>query len=226
MPMKITTEAKVLRRRAPARNGVRGGSAVVEQALRSIGDGDELMILTDGSTSMIDFVRLLLDVVGPSDVSIATWTMGIYDLEQCEAFVADRRIRNMRMVVDPSIFGRRPELSARLVRGFGVDAFRAANIHAKFCTLRNGRFDIAVRSSMNLNPNRRIEAADVSACREVAAFYAGFVERVFSAVAAGNQTQSESVFDRLFASDEAEAAPAMAAPRMRSLRSAIMRFAV
>lgn len=184
------------------------------------------MILTDGSTSMIDFVRLLLDVVGPSDVSIATWTMGIYDLEQCEAFVADRRIRNMRMVVDPSIFGRRPELSASLVRGFGVDAFRAANIHAKFCTLRNGRFDIAVRSSMNLNPNRRIESADVSACREVAAFYDGFVERVFSAVAAGNQTQSESVFDRLFASDEAEAAPAMAAPRMRSLRSAIRRFAV
>ncbi len=207
--MKITTEAKVLRRRAPARNGVRGGSAVVEQALRSIGDGDELMILTDGSTSMIDFVRLLLDVVVPSDVSIATWTMGIYDLEQCR--MVCRGSAHPQYAHGGGSKHIRP--AARIERAPGARLWRGCVQGRQYPRevlhiAEPRRFDIAVRSSMNLNPNRRIEAADVSACREVAAFYAGFVERVFSAVAAGNQTQSESVFDRLFASDEAEAAPA------------------
>ncbi|MDT7834976.1 hypothetical protein [Aquabacterium sp. OR-4] len=211
----------VFLRRSPRRGHVLGGQGEVVRALLALRDGEELSILTDGSLSMIDILQRLLEVVGPSDVALATWTMGLYDLDACEKFVRDSRIKSMRMIVDPSIFGRRPELSARLVQGFGVKSFRAANIHAKFCILTGGAFSVAVRSSMNLNPNRRIESADIAACADMARFYLGFVDSVFSAVEEGNRLQSAAIFDRLFKTDVKPAARRKGVP---SLRSAIRRF--
>lgn len=216
-------ESSHAKRRVRRRACVSGGSARVEGALLGLAPGDDLSIITDGSMSMIDIIRALLSAVGPSHAAIATWTMGIYDAEDCLAFVSDGRILSMRMMVDPSIFGRRPELSAQLVRGFGVDAFWACNVHAKFCVLHGGRFPVVVRSSMNLNPNRRIECADVSACEELAAFFLAFVDRVWSEVAVGNRSQSESVFQRLFDGDSVGAGCATKA-KLRSVRSAVRMF--
>lgn len=216
-------ESGFVRRRSRKRATLSAGAAAVERALVGMQDGEDISVLTDGSMSMVDFLRCLLDATGPSHVAIATWTMGMYDLEDCERFVSDRRILGMRMLVDPSMFGRRPELSSRLVRGFGVESFRAVNIHAKFCVLSGGRFPVVVRSSMNLNPNRRIEFADVTACPDLADFFLRFVDLVFDAIQVGNRSQSESLFDRLFdggVQTSADPGPS----KFRSLRSAVRLF--
>ena len=79
-----------------------------------------------------------------------------------------------------------------------ADAFRAVNSHAKFATVRGDRLAVTVRSSMNLNENRRIESFDISVDPAITAFFEGLVERIWNSVSADNRSQSEAVFTKLF----------------------------
>lgn len=85
--------------------------------------------------------------IGPCDVSISTWTMGVYDADQAFAFTRGGLFRSIRWIVDPSFFSRNPDLSGRLVYAFGVDAFRAVNTHAKFSTMRSDDVALVIRTS-------------------------------------------------------------------------------
>jgi hypothetical protein len=126
--------------------------------------------------------------------------MGIYDSERCLAFCRNGAIRRIRWLVDPSMFGRRPELSAALLRGFGVESFRPVNTHAKFSTLVNESWAVSVRTSMNLNPNRRMEHFDITESRELAGFYNAVVDDVFARFPADGRTQSLAVFEDILRS--------------------------
>ena len=123
--------------------------------------------------------------------------MGVYDAEQAYGFVRNKLIRSIRFVLDPSMFTRRPELAAVLVQGFGVDAFRAVNSHAKFATIRGDSLAVAVRSSMNLNRNERLESFDVTACPDMTAFFEALVDRIWEKVDAENRSQSRAIFEKL-----------------------------
>jgi len=173
---------------------------------------------------LVDVVEHVLRKIGAADVCISTWTMGFYDADRCDGFVRNGLIRSIRFLVDPSMFGRRPELSGRLVAGFGPQAFRAVNVHAKFAVLQSDSAAVAIRSSMNLNPNRRIESIDIACDAAMAEFYRRFVDDAFALVGEGNQSQSDSLFDRLFAFGRAQQSGAVAMPRRPSLRAAVRRF--
>ena len=129
--------------------------------------------------------------------TIATWTMGVYDGEQAYGFVTNKRIRSIRFVVDPSMFTRRPELAAVLVQAFGPDAFRAVNSHAKFATVRGDSLAVAIRSSMNLNRNERLESFDITACPDMTAFFEKLVDQIWAKVDAENRSQSRAIFEKL-----------------------------
>ena len=173
----------------------------IDSAAKMIGavcDGDEICGITNGQFSLVDIIEHLLSQTGPATICIATWTMGIYDADKAYSFVQDKRIKSIRFVLDPSMFLRRPELASVLVKGFGPDAFRAVNSHAKFATVRGDRLAVTVRSSMNLNENRRIESFDISVDPAITAFFEGLVERIWNSVSADNRSQSEAVFTKLF----------------------------
>lgn len=159
-------------------------ASAVGSAAEMIGDlerGVEVCGLTNGQFSMIDMLEHILNQVGPepADCTISTWTMGIYDQSRAADFVVNGRIRSIRWIVDPSLFGRRPELAGRLVEAFGADSFRTVNTHAKWATVRNSSWAVCVRSSMNLNPNKRLENFDISESPELTAFFEGIVTDVF-----------------------------------------------
>ncbi len=156
--------------------------------------GDEICGVTNGQFSLVDIIQHVLDQSGPADVVVATWTMGIYDAEKAYAFVSNRLIRHIRFILDPSMFSRRPELASVLVKGFGPESFRAVNSHAKFATVRSERLAVCIRSSMNLNENKRLESFDISCCSEMCGFFEAIADDVWSKIDRENRSQSADVF--------------------------------
>lgn len=138
-----------------------------------------MFALTNGQFSIIDVLDHILDATGPADLDIATWTASDGDLKRAHAFLLSRRVRRLRFVVDPSFRSRKPDFCRVLVELFGNDAIRTTPIHGKFAVIRNSSWDVAIRSSMNLNVNRRIESVEISDDAELAAFLASWVDDVF-----------------------------------------------
>jgi hypothetical protein len=142
------------------RHGMRG-----ESASRCIGDitkGCEIFGLTKGDFSMIDILRHCAAQIGACDVAVGTWTAARAEISSAEKMLADGNIRTARFLVDRSFPARQPQYHQSLLERFGRDAVRLARFHAKFLLLENDDFSLAVRTSMNLNENKRIEFFEIS----------------------------------------------------------------
>lgn len=158
-------------RRANVRRETR--LARTESAARAIGTirpGDEVLILTHGQFSMIDALTHLLTQTGPAAVSVSTWTAASADLTHAERFLHSGVITSLRFLVDRSFQTRHPAYCATLIDLFGVDSVRTTRVHAKFATIRNDTHDLAIRTSMNLNENPRLETIEISADSGLADF--------------------------------------------------------
>lgn len=139
---------------------VRIGS--VAEALGGIEPGVEIFALTHGQFSLLDALVYLSQEIGPSRLSVCTWTAGVEDLQYLAGTLAAGRFTSVRWLVDRSFITRQPAYVARLRELYGDDVIRTTRAHAKFCTLVNERFTIAVRTSMNLNHNPRMETIEIS----------------------------------------------------------------
>jgi hypothetical protein len=190
-------EAVCFRRKGARRLFRESGTHAAAEVIGPIAPGEDICGVTNGQFSLVDVVEHVLSQTGPADVAIATWTMGIYDAEQAYRFVADKRIRSIRFVVDPSMSTRRPDLAAVLVKAFGPDAFRAVNSHAKFATVRGDTLAVAIRSSMNLNRNERLESFDITACPEMTGFFETLVSKIWVKVDQDSRSQSRAIFEHL-----------------------------
>ena len=131
-------------------------------AIGSIDVGCEIYILTMGQFSLIDALWCLLDQTGPATVDVCTWTVEGADLERMIALSDRGLITGVRWILDRSWIGRRLEFCERLVEVFGADSLRTCQNHAKFLRIKNDRWDLAVRTSMNLNENPRMEHIEIS----------------------------------------------------------------
>lgn len=171
-----------------------------KMAASSIGDienGDNILILTSGDYSLIDAVNHILDYTGPADIDWATWTQGVYDQGMAYKLFNDGRIKSVRWLVDPSMFQRRAELSGAMIERFGVDSFRAVSIHAKFVSIRGENFSVAIRTSMNMNENKKCEHLEITACGDMAEFLKNYTDSVFSAYTYENKSNSRKVFQQI-----------------------------
>jgi len=148
-------------------------------ALSDFGRGMETYCLTFGQFSLMDAIEALLDITGPADVAISTWTAGNADISRSAAHLSDGRIRSLRFVADCSFGQRQPGYLAELVRLFGDDAIRTTRTHAKFAVLTNDEWAIVIRTSMNLNENPRLESIEVTDEPTLAAFLLGIVDEIF-----------------------------------------------
>jgi len=182
------------RRKGSRRVFRKDGFATAAEMIGTITDGDDICGITNGQFSLVDILQHVLTQTGEADVVIATWTMGIYDAEKAYAFTTNGLIRSIRFILDPSMFCRSPELSSVLVKGFGVESFRAVNSHAKFCTVRSKTMAVTIRSSMNLNENKRLESFDLTACTAMTAFFETLADEIWQKIDKGNRSQSNSVF--------------------------------
>jgi hypothetical protein len=124
-------------------------------------DGMELFGLTKGQFSLTDMIEAILEKTGPADLSISTWTAANGDVSRMLQLLSSGAIRSCRWMVDLTFMRRCPQLTAEIRAKFGADAIRVTKTHAKFCTITNDEWQIALRSSMNLNQNPRLESFQV-----------------------------------------------------------------
>lgn len=124
-------------------------------------DGMELFGLTKGQFSLTDMIEAILEKTGPADLSISTWTAANGDVSRMLELLGSGAIRSCRWLVDLTFVRRCPQLMAEIRKQFGDDAIRVTKTHAKFCTIVNNEWQVALRSSMNLNQNPRMESFQV-----------------------------------------------------------------
>lgn len=158
------------------------------EALADFDRGMETYCLTFGQFSLMDAIEAVLEKTGPADVALSTWTAGSADLSRSEEHLRDGNIRSMRFVCDCSFGQRQPGYLAELVRLFGVDAIRTTRTHAKFAVITNDDWAVAIRTSMNLNENPRLESIEVSDDPALAAFLLRIVDAIWAEEAAGDFT--------------------------------------
>lgn len=183
-------------RSAPRRRKiVHGRVGEASTALGDLESGCELFAVTNGQFSLIDVLEHVLDHAGEAEIDLATWTAADGDLRRAHVFLLSGRVRRMRLVVDPSFRSRKPEFCEVLVDLFGQNAIRTVPLHGKFALVRGER-QFAIRSSMNLNPNRRIETVEISEDAALVGFMRGLVDEIFDRSPDGNfASQSERIND-------------------------------
>ena len=169
--------------------------------------GGRVSGLTLGQFSLLDLIRAILAKTGPADVTISTWTAGIRDAETAAWLLSADEIRSLRFVVDRSFATRQPRYARRMVELFGESAILATRTHAKFATIINDKWSIAVRSSMNLNKNARVEQFDIDDDPALCRLFGDYVDRVAAEQPAGVDVIEDAIQQGLAAMESSAGEP-------------------
>lgn len=164
------------------RHGTRGESAA--RCIGPITKGCEIFGLTKGDFSMIDILRHIAREIGSCRIDIGTWTAAAAEIVQAFDMLGDRNILAMRWLVDRSFPARQGKYYRSLLDKFGQDSVRLARFHAKFILLENDDFSVEVRTSMNLNENKRIEFYELSEGTPISGYLRHIVDYHFSQASA------------------------------------------
>lgn len=130
-------------------------------------DLDITFALTNGQFSLLDLVEATLDITGPADVLISTWSAGFYDIDRAEAFRDNGLMKSVRFIMDSSD-KRGQAKTGDIASLFGEDAIRTTRTHAKFVTITNEAWNVVIQTSMNLNKNPRNEQFSMIDCEVTA----------------------------------------------------------
>ena len=159
--------------------------AGARDTIAGFGHGMDVAGLTFGQFSLIDLVQATLEITGPADVVISTWSAGFYDVDAAKRFRDDGLLRSIRFVMDAAAM-KTGQASVHDVAGlFGADAIRSTRTHAKFALVRNESWSVVITSSMNLNLNARCEQFEMTDDAERCAMFASFVDALFAELPAG-----------------------------------------
>ncbi len=162
------------------------GTQNAVQALGKIRPGCELFGFSKGQFSLINLVRALLSQTGPAHVTVCTWTAAHGSIDDAYGLLQSKAVLSLRWLIDFSFLSRRPDYVARLRERFGDECIRVTSCHAKFVTIRNREWNLAVRTSMNLTDNPRLENFEVSDDRRLRRFLDKIVSEVFEQCPAGD----------------------------------------
>jgi len=152
------------------------------------GPGQHLHGLSDGTWSLVEGLRVLLERIGPARLVISTWTAARADLEQALRFLEDGRLVDLRLVIDGSFQSRKPEVCERARELFGPGAVRVWRSHCKFCILEaeeppagtDWAPALLYLTSANLNPNPRLENWSLLSAVDVVAAYRDMIDGLFA----------------------------------------------
>lgn len=181
---------------APRRRIIRAAKhQQAADAFGPIAPGCELFCFTFGQFSLIDAIAALLDATGPADVTLCTWTAGADSVERLRVLLADKRIEGLRLIVDRGFLRYVPAVCAQLNRDFDDDWIRSARTHAKWAMIRNEKFNLAIRTSMNLAHNPRLENIEVSDDPALCDFLGSVADALFAEQAPGLQARVRPTLD-------------------------------
>ena len=141
--------------------------------------GTDIVGLTYGQFSLLDLIEATLEVTGPADVTISTWSAGFYDVDAAVRFRDNGLLTSCRFLMDSSA-KRGQATPGDVAELFGQDSIRTSRSHAKFVLIGNGDWKVVITSSMNLNLNPRLEQFEMTDDPDRYAFFMGFVQSVWT----------------------------------------------
>jgi len=147
--------------------------------------GGRVVGLTKGQFSLIHLVRAVLDYTGPADVIISTWSAGFYDAMEVGELMRSGLLRSVKIITDRSFLTRQTNYAASITEVFGPENIRTTNTHAKFVLIGNDEWRVCIRSSMNLNENKRCENFDLDDDGQIYATFEAFCQDVFTQMPEG-----------------------------------------
>ncbi len=157
------------------------------QALDGLKPGDRVFGFTIGF-SIAALVRAALDVTGPADVQVATWSAAA---EQIDAIRTHPAARAFRLVIGAGYARlcragtRYAQRVDRIFDALGPNGARCAESHMKVATIRNDRWNLTIRSTANLTTNLRADAFDVEDNAAVADMFDAWISDTFRDVKPG-----------------------------------------
>lgn len=157
------------------------------RALEPFTPGTDYEVMTNGEFSLLDAVLVLLERSGPADVTICTYSAGLYDAEVMNRFIDTGNILSLRLVLDVAFqkLGGSRGYAVTLMDVFGEECIRTTRTHAKFVTIRNAAHNFSISSTANLNENKRLEIFYFSDNPDRAAWYEDIVDEIFDGVKPG-----------------------------------------
>lgn len=162
--------------------------ASAKDTIAGFGHGMDVAGLTYGQFSLIDLIQATLEIIGPADVTVSTWSAGFYDIEAAENFRADGRLRSIRFIMDSAAQRRGQATNDNIAGLFGEAAIRTTRSHAKFAILINESWQVVITSSMNLNLNPRLEQFEMTDDADRAALFLEFADGLFAELPEGVTT--------------------------------------
>jgi hypothetical protein len=176
-----------------------------DQVSEMIEPNCRIMGLTQGQFSLIDLIHSILKKIGPSDIICTTWSAGIKDAHQVKWMVDTDLINSFKIITDHSYATRQKIYAASLADLFGAENIRTSEIHAKFTLIQNEKYNIVIRTSMNLNANKTCENFEIDDDKAVYDFYNNFINNTFANMEIGFVESSSKVNDcvaKFFAKNE------------------------
>lgn len=132
-------------------------------AIGPVAPGMSLFAVTRGQWSMIDAILHTLDCVGPSKLSLWTWTVAEYEVQTLTRLRNDHRLTAGRLVIDAGARTKNSDLIKEWQETFGPGAVRYVTNHAKIARVESASgLRVLLRGSMNLNFNPRFENFDIT----------------------------------------------------------------
>lgn len=171
------------------------------EAISGLVPSGRIIGLTKGHFSLIQMIAAILEKTGPADIVVSTWSAGVYDGGELSRLRDSGLIRSVLIITDRSYVTRQSQYAIGIEKLFGPECIRTTNTHAKFVLIGNDSWNICIRSSMNLNENRRCENFDLDDDPGVYDFYMDFVKEVFESMPEGFISERgviDPVFDGLF----------------------------
>jgi hypothetical protein len=161
-----------------------------DSAIKSLTKGNRIIGLTRGDFSLIDLIYSILKKIGKSKVICCTWSAGIKDANQVKWLLDSNLIDSFTLVTDHSYVTRQKKYALAIEDLFGKENIRTSEIHAKFVLIQNEEWNIAIRTSMNLNANKTCETFEIDDDLEIFNFYRKFIDETFKNTSSGFEEKS------------------------------------
>jgi hypothetical protein len=155
------------------------------EAIGDLSHNCEIFAFNKGQFYLIDIIEHILQQIGKSDIDILTWAIGSKTIDSLVYLQGSGKINKTRIIIDYSYATMHPKYCSKLRQVFGDDAIRVTKNHAKITLIRNTDWNLSIRSSMNLNVNRRLEYLEISDDIEMMAYFVDFFDEWFKTESTG-----------------------------------------
>lgn len=113
-------------------------------------------LLHKGEWAIHEVLPVLLSLVGPSEVKIATFNIAEDSLRELFFLVDEGKITNLSMLLDTNV--KRHKIDMLLFAMHITPFIRTDSNHAKILLVKNKDYSFGIVGSANLNQPRRLEA--------------------------------------------------------------------